>query len=97
MTKSIIRLGALAGAIVAIVGAWHLFGFPEVAWSSDVKRLDSQQTDTAISVYQQSLDSALITQGLLSDPGAKALNSRRIDDATQTLKDLRQHKIELSK
>jgi len=97
MFRYIVRAGAVAMAIIALIGFWHTMGWDTPAWSSDVKRLDRQQTENAIDIYARAQSDAIITQELLKDPSVRALNQKRIDDATETLKQLRQHKIELSK
>jgi hypothetical protein len=93
----VVRLGALAAALVSIAGFWAYIGGPLPAWSTDIKRLDREQTDTAIELYQRAQDNALITQDLLKDPAAKALNAKRLKDATDTLHQLRERRLQLSK
>jgi hypothetical protein len=93
----VIRVGAVAAALASIAGFWIYIGGPIPAWSTDIKRLDLNQTETAIELYSSAQDRALITQDLLKDPAAKALNAKRLKDATDTLHKLREHKIELMK
>ena len=97
VTDMVIRLGAVAAALASIVGFWIYIGGPIPAWSTDIKRLDREQTDTAIELYQRAQDNALITQDVLRDPAAKALNARRLKDATDKLHQLREHKLDLAR
>lgn len=87
--KAIIYYGGIAGGLTAMVVLWHTFGLPSVAWSSDIQRLDRQQTDTAIEIYQRAV------RGQLSAPApaesaSKQLweeelreNRRKLDEATK--------------
>jgi hypothetical protein len=65
--------------------------------TSDLKKLDSRQTDTAIDLYRKELDDAIVRQDLLKDPVVRELNANKIKDAQKRLDELKHRKIELSK
>jgi hypothetical protein len=65
--------------------------------TSDLKKLDSRQTDTAIDLYRNELDDAIVRQDLLKDPVVRELNANKIKDAQKRLDELKHRKIELSK
>jgi hypothetical protein len=97
VAKNIFLISALVTALGVIAGAWITAGFPIPAWSTDIKRLDARQTDTAIDLYSKALDDAIIRQDLLKDPSVRALNAKKIEQTTKTLDQLRMRKLEMTK
>jgi hypothetical protein len=61
MSARIIKAGAVAAALTAIAGAWAMFDGPVPAWSEDIRRLDRQQTEIAVEVYQRAIRDLVVT------------------------------------
>jgi len=97
IVKWIIQGGSVSGALVAIVAAWHLFEMPSVAWSSDIKKLNVQQTDHALDFYSKAVRDDTILRSQISDPTTRALIDQRMNEAQDKLKRAQDRKIELSK
>ena len=98
----LVRGGAVAGAILAIAGGWHWAGLPIPAWSQDVRRLEAQQLDTAIEVYQQKQRSLVLQKVEIEHTGATDSKgyqyvSEDLEATNRVLSELRTKKIELSR
>lgn len=92
----LIQTGALAGALVAIAGAWHIFGAPTLAFSSDISRLDKAQATYAVELYNQKLRTYLASQPP-ADPVARQIWEEDARQARQQRDDAEKRRIELSK
>jgi hypothetical protein len=53
--------GAVAAALTAIVAGYVQFGGPMPAWSEDIRRLDRQQVEIAVEVYQRAIRESVVT------------------------------------
>lgn len=98
--KQIVRwlkiTGSIAGALTAIGALWITLGFPTIATSSDIKRLDRQQADTAIDIYQTKLRSLLVVSPSTGTAAYKAWEEE-LNQARDQLKRAEDRKIDLSK
>jgi hypothetical protein len=92
----VIAMGSIATACIAIVGAWHLFGFPEPAWSSDVKRLDRGQAEIAVETYNTKLRSLIVVAPPKGSP-AHDVWQQELKSTQDQLKRAEDRKIELGK
>ena len=92
----LIQAGAISGALIAIAGAWHLFGAPTVAFSSDISRLDKSQATYAVELYNQKLRNYLVAQPP-TDPAARQIFDEDLRQARQQRDDAEKRRIELSK
>lgn len=105
MWSHVKNAGAVAGAIIALAGLCKVYaelGLPTVAWSQDVERLENQQIDTAIEVYQQKQRALTINKGEVERAGGGGSRehqyiSEELGETAAALKALRERKIELSK
>jgi len=96
MTKWIISVGGIAGALAAIFGLWVTIGGPTIATGTDIKRLDRQQAETATEVYSTKLRSLII----IAPPANTAAHQawqEELARARDQLKRAEDRKIELSK
>jgi hypothetical protein len=99
------RIGAVAGVVLALAGVSKLYvelGGPTLAWSQDVQRLESQQIDIAIDVYQQQERSLTLQKGEVERAGGTGTRedlyiTEELNNARGALQQLRQRKIELSR
>lgn len=87
---------SVPGSIGAAIALWILLGFPTLATSSDIQRLDRRQADTAVDVYSTKQRSLLVIAPL---PGTVAHDAwkQELDTASRQLKAAEDRKIELSK
>lgn len=53
------RLSLIGGTTVAAITVWGWLGFPVVATSADVQRLDREQATIAVELYNQKVRSLL--------------------------------------
>jgi hypothetical protein len=53
--------GAVAAAMTAIVVAYAQLGGPMPATAQDIQRLDRQQTEIAVEVYQRAIRESVVT------------------------------------
>lgn len=94
--RLIVRLAMVAAGFVTLVGAYKTFDLPIPAWAEDINRLEKQQVDTAIEVYQNKYRS------FLALPRPKEAIQQRaweieVDRSLKQLERAEQRKIELSK
>ena len=96
------KLGAAAGAVIALVTLWKLIGAPIPAWSEDLLKLERQQLETASEVYQQKVDDLTIlgaklksSSGITDDE--RSLVTKQLSDARRRLDRVNERMIELSK
>jgi hypothetical protein len=84
------------GALGALIALWILLGFPTLATSSDIQRLDRKQADTAIEVYSTKQRSLLV---IAPPTGTVAHDAwqQELKAAGDQLKRAEDRKIELSK
>ena len=94
--EMLIQAGAICGALIAIAGAWHIFGAPTVAFSSDINRLDKNQATYAVELYNQKLRNYLVSQPP-ADPAARQLWEEDLRQARQQRDDAEKRRIELAK
>lgn len=92
-----ILAGTGCGALLAIAGVWLLMGWPKPAWSSDIRKLGTNQVDTAIDLYSKSVRDDTILRGQVKDPVTRGLVDQRIKESEDKLNAARSRKIELSK
>ncbi len=86
----------IPGSIGAAIALWILLGFPTLATSSDIQRLDRKQADTAVEVYstkQRSLLSIAPPTGTVAHEAWQ----QELNAARDQLKRAEDRKIELSK
>jgi len=94
--KWLISLGSIAGAIAAIIALWLTFGGPTIATSADIKRLDRQQADIAIEIYQTKLRSLLSLSPAQDTPAYSAWQEELAQTRDQ-IKRAEDRKLELAK
>ncbi len=87
---------ALPGALVALIALWQALGLPTPALSTDIQRLDRQQADVAVQMYQTKLRSLLAIVPP-SDGPAKSAWTEELSQTRDQLKRAEDRKIELSK
>lgn len=98
LERLVLRIGALAGAVTATGALWLVIGGPLPALSSDIQRLDRQQTEQAIDIYSKEVRDQILLLGLTkNDPTAKAIVERNLEEAKEKLQRAQNRKIELSK
>lgn len=96
--RSLIQVGAVCAALVAIAGAWHLFEIPTLAWSSDIQKLNRNQAETAVEVYQSKLRGTVLNAPAPgATPQTHRLYEEELNQARTQLKRAEDRKIELSK
>jgi len=88
-------LGVPAAAL-AFLTLWVLLGFPKLATGSDIQRLDRQQTETAIEVYDRKVRGYLVSPAPV-DPVNRQIWEEDLRRARDQLKRAEDRKIELSK
>ena len=96
MITWLIKLGTVAGSLTAIGALWIALGGPIPATSADIKRLDRQQTETAIDVYNTKLRSLLMLAPTENTPAYQAWKEE-LDQTREQIKRAEDRKIELSK
>ena len=96
LIKWLIRAGAVASALMAIAAGWLAIGGPGIATSSDIRRLDRQQTDVATDVYTTKMRSLLV---IAPPPGTPAHSAwqEELAHTRDQIKRAEDRKIELSK
>lgn len=88
----------IPGAIGAAIALWILLGFPTLATSSDIQRLDRHQADTAVEVYQSKVRNTILNAPpAAATPQTHSLYKEELDQARGQLKRAEERKIELSK
>ena len=92
----LIKIGSIAGALMAIAGVWHLFEMPTPAWSSDIQKLNNNQANIAVELYNQKLRNYLVSTPP-ADPAAKQIWEEDLRQARQQRDDAEKRRIELSK
>lgn len=97
LRTTIIQAGSVAGALIAIGAAWHQFGGDTIAWSSDIRRLDARQTESAIDVYSKAVRDDTILRNQINDAVTRALIDQRLKESLDKLNAAQQRKIELGK
>lgn len=96
MTQWLIKLGSIAGAIVALGGLWIAIGGPMPATSADIRRLDREQATVATEVYQTKLRSLLAVSPAENTTAHKAWQEELAHTRDQ-IKRAEDRQIELSK
>lgn len=94
--KAILQAGAVAGALIAIVTAWRMFGGPTPAWASDISRLDKHQSELAVEIYDAKLRRYL-SSARPTDPANRQIFDEDLRQARQQRDDAERRRIELSK
>lgn len=93
-----LKYAAIPGAVLATVGLWGALGFPTVATSGDIRRLDRQQAATAVEIYQSKTRNII-----LNAPAASAtaqthrLYEEELRQAREQLKAAEDRRIELAR
>lgn len=89
---------SIPGGIGAFLALWIFLGFPTLATSGDILRLDRKQIETAVEVYQNKTRSIILNAPA---PTANAQTQRlfeeELNQARGQLKRAEDRKIELSK
>jgi hypothetical protein len=86
----------IPGSLGALIALWILLGFPTLATSSDIQRLDRKQADTAVEVYSTKQRSLLV----IAPPSGTVAHDawqQELKTAGEQLKRAEDRKIELSK
>lgn len=96
MIRKIITWGSVATAVIAIVTAWTMLGLPTPAWTSDIKRLDRQQVDNAVRIYQQDVRS-LLSLPPPKDPVGRQNWEEQLRQSRQKLDLYQRRQIEMKK
>lgn len=98
LRRWIVSTGALAGAITAILALWVYLGFPRLATSADIQRLNASQAEMAVDLYQREVRDALITRSTVkADPATQALVDQNLNAARDKLKAAQDRKLELAR
>lgn len=92
----LLSIGAGAGAIVSIAGAWSVLDLPRVAMASEVELTNIRQAEAAVEIYRNKLRGYLLTPEPPT-PAAKQLwaeevarTRRQVEHAERRLLDLKQ-------
>lgn len=86
------------GSIGALIALWILLGFPTLATSSDIQKLDRRQADTAVEVYQTKVRSTILNAPpATANAQTQRLYEEELNQARSQLKRAEERKIELSK
>jgi len=83
-------------ALLACLGLWLALGGGTIATGSDIKRLDRQQSETAIEVYDRKVRGYLANPAP-ADPVNRQIWEEDLRRARDQLKRAEDRKIELSK
>lgn len=86
----------IPGSIGALIALWILLGFPTLATSTDIKRLDRAQAETAVEVYDRKVR-AYLTSTPPSDPVHRQIWDEELRRAREQLKSAEDRKIQLSR
>ena len=86
----------IPGAVGAAIALWILLGFPTLATSSDIQRLDRKQAVDAVEIYDSKLRRYLAAQPP-ADPVAKQNWDEEVRRSRQQLDEAEKRRIELSK
>lgn len=84
------------GSIGALIALWILLGFPTLATSSDIQRLDRRQAIDAVEVYDNKLRRYLAISPPV-DPVARQNWDEEVRRSKQQLDEAEKRRIELSK
>ena len=88
----------IPGSIGALIALWILLGFPTLATSSDIQRLDRHQAETAVEVYQGKLNNSILNAPApTATPQTQRLYEEELNHVRSQLKGAEDRKIELSK
>lgn len=89
---------SIPGGIGALIALWILLGFPTLATSSDIQKLDRRQVETAVEVYQNKTRSIILNAPApTATPQTQRLFEEELSQARGQLKRAEDRKIELSK
>lgn len=88
----LIKLGAAAGALTAILALWATLGGPIPAWSGDIRRLDRQQAEVAVETYSTKMRSLLVIAPPQNTP-AHQVWQEELNRARDQLKRAEERKI----
>lgn len=86
----------IPAVLVSTLTAWGLLGFPTVATSSDIRKLNMQQSTIASEVYAGKVRNLLIVKPP-EDPAARQIWTEEINNARAQQKRAEDRVIELSK
>lgn len=93
-----LKAGAVAAAVTAIMGLYVSLGGPIPATSADIQRLDRAQAEQAVELYQQKLNSLiLLAPDAEKNPAAYAAWKQQYEQAQRQLERAESRKIELSR
>lgn len=98
LRRWIIGIGSMAAALLAIGSFWIAVGWPRIATSADIQKLNAAQTDLAVDLYQKNVRDALISRSAVkNDPSTQALVDQNLREAQDKLKAAQDRKLELAK
>lgn len=95
--NGLLKAGAAVGALTAITTAWITIGGPVPALSTDLRRLDRKQTETAVDLYAKDVRDAIILRGAVKDETTRRLIDENLREAQEKLRAAQERKIELSR
>lgn len=83
-----IKYVGVPGALLSACYIWTLWGFPTLAWSSDIQRLDRNQAAQAVDLYRGKVRNLILTPKPSNEPNATAWDedlaeARRQRDAAE--------------
>ena len=88
----------IPGSIGAAIALWILLGFPTLATSSDIQRLDRKQAETAVELYQNKLRGTILNAPApTANAQTQQLYQEELNQARGQLKRAEDRKIELSR
>lgn len=91
-------LMGIPGSLGAFLALWIFLGFPTLATSSDIQRLDRRQVETAVEVYQNKTRSIILNAPApTANSQTQRLYEEELNQARTQLKRAEDRKIELSK
>lgn len=91
---------AIATALTAAAAAWVSLGFPVPASSEDIRRLDRQQAEQAIEIYQRAVRDgviALTNPEITASAVARTIVEQQLEKDKAKLDAARERSIELTR
>ena len=86
------------GSICAAIALYILLGFPTIATSNDIQKLDRRQADTAVEVYQSKVRGTILNAPApTANAQTQRLYEEELNQARNQLKRAEERKIELSR
>lgn len=92
----LVKYVGIPGALVAGATLWTTLGFPTIATSMDIQKLNRQQADHAVELYRGKVRGLLSIPQPKEEPGA-TIWREEIEQARRERDKAEQRQIELSK